>query len=114
MALLGLESVFFACLAQILCDYTGRARQRWTRVFRYDRAMAVSAGLLVVGGGAAGSLVFNYLNGGLVLPQATTPIDHIGVLGLFLMISGFSTFVFTLLIHATGVRYGRMDVFDGA
>jgi hypothetical protein len=28
------------------------------------------------------------------------------------MIMGFTTFVFTLLLHATGVRYGQVDAVD--
>jgi hypothetical protein len=109
-----LQSIFFACLAQVLCDYTGKARQRWLEVFRYTRSMVLSLGLFVTGAVAAGSLIVRYMDGGLVLPQATEPIDHIGLMGLFLMICGFSIFVFTLLLHATGVRYGRMDVVDAA
>jgi hypothetical protein len=112
MALVGLQSIFFACLAQVLCDYTGAARRRWMRAFRYDRAMGISFGLIAVGALAAGALVWRYLSGGMVLPQASSPIDHIGLMGLFLLICGFSTFVFTLLLHATGVRYGHLDVTD--
>lgn len=112
MALVGLQSIYFGCLAQVLCDYTGRARRRWLHTFRYTRAMFVSLGLMALGASAAGALVVRYLRDGLVLPQATDPIDHLALMGLFLMICGFSTFVFTLLLHATGVRYGRMDSVD--
>jgi hypothetical protein len=112
LSLIGLQSVYFACLAQVLCDYTGRARKRWLRVFRYDRAMLISGLLELLGAIGAGSLIVKYIADGGVLPGPEQPIDHIAVLGLFLMICGFSTFIFTLLLHATGVRYGRMDVVD--
>ncbi len=112
LSLIGLQSVFCACLAQVLCDYTGSARRRWLRVFGYSRAMAVSFGLFLVGATAAGSLIVAYVNDGLVLPSASARVDHIGLMGLFLMMCGFSIFIFTLLLHATGVRYGRMDVVD--
>lgn len=112
-SLFGLQSVYFACLAQVLCDYTGRARKRWLGVFRYDRAIAVSGLLFVAGAAGFGALVVKYLTNGLVLPAPDMPIDHIALMGLFLMICGFSTFLFTLLLHATGVRYGRMDAVDG-
>ena len=39
LAVLGLQSFFFGCLAQVLSDYSGAARPRWTRVFRYTRAV---------------------------------------------------------------------------
>jgi len=114
LSIIGLQSVFFACLAQVLCDYTGRARRRWLEVFRYTRATVVSLVMFSAGILAASALVVRWVGGGLVLPPASDPIDHIGLLGLFLMICGFSTFVFTLLLHATGVRYGQMDTVDEA
>jgi hypothetical protein len=112
LSLIGLQSVFFACLAQVLCDYTGKARARWLGVFRYTRSMAASFALFAVGALAAGSLIVTYLNNNLVLPSASARIDHVGLFGLFLMMFGFSLFVFTLLLHATGVRYGQIDALD--
>jgi glycosyltransferase involved in cell wall biosynthesis len=112
LSLIGLQCVFFACLAQVLCDYTGNARRRWLTVFRYSRAVAASFALFVLGAVCAGALIVTYINNGLVLPAATARIDHVGLLGLFLMMSGFSVFVFTLLLHATGVRYGQIDRID--
>ena len=43
------------------------------------------------------------------LPAASAVVIHLGVLGLLLMIVGFSTFCFTLLLHATSVSYGPAD-----
>ena len=50
LAVLGLQSFYFGCLAQVLCDYTDAARARWTRIFPYTRMVvrqhrALSAGL---------------------------------------------------------------------
>ena len=39
--------------------------------------------------------------------RPTTAILHLAVTGLLFMIIGFGTFSFTLLLHATGRRYGR-------
>jgi hypothetical protein len=36
-------------------------------------------------------------------------INHAAITGLLFMIFGFSTFCFTLLLHATQVRYGMPD-----
>jgi hypothetical protein len=36
-------------------------------------------------------------------------VDPPATTGLLFMISGFSTFCFTLLLHATEVRYGTRD-----
>ena len=43
LSILGLQSFFFGVLAQIFSDHSGRARRRWSGVFRYTRAMGVSA-----------------------------------------------------------------------
>ena len=34
-------------------------------------------------------------------------LNHLGVTGLFLMIAGFVTFTFTLLLHSTAVAVWR-------
>jgi hypothetical protein len=112
LTIVGLESFYFGCIAQVLCDYTGRARARWLRVFRYTRAMLVSAALMVAGLAACTGLIVRYVSNNLQLPPAQSWLSHLAVTGLTLITIGFSTFGFTLLIHATGVRYGRVDVGD--
>ena len=42
LAVLGLQSFYFGCLAQVFCDYSGAARQRWTAIFRYTHAVGSS------------------------------------------------------------------------
>jgi hypothetical protein len=74
--------------------------------------MGVSGGLFAAGLGAAGGLIYRYLSNGLVLPAAHTTINHLAVTGVLFMIMGFMTFVFTLLLHATSVRYGQVDAVD--
>jgi hypothetical protein len=59
--LLGLQSFFFGCLAQVLHDYTGNARKRWLSVFRYTRTVLISAALFLVGLVLSGQLVVRYL-----------------------------------------------------
>ena len=50
-----------------------------------------------------------YLTHDFSLPNASSVIDHLGIVGLLFMIIGFSTFCFTLVLHATEVRYGEGD-----
>jgi len=106
LAVIGLQSFFFGCLAQILCDYSGASRIRWTRIFSYTRSVLVSLAILVVGLGCELSLVIWYVTHNLRLPPAPSLLDHLAVTGLLFMIAGFSSFCFTLVLHATGVRYG--------
>jgi hypothetical protein len=106
LCVLGLQSIFFGCLAQVLTDYSGRAREKWTSVFRYTRAVLGSVVLFFVGLGLAASLVVQYVSNGLELPRRTTLVDYLAVTGSLFMIAGFSLFCFTLVLHATSVRYG--------
>ena len=107
LSIIGLQSFFFGCLAQVLTDYSGRANRRWIGVFRYTRAVAVSVALFCLGLGLAAALVFQYLSNGLELPRGNSPIDYLAVTGSLFMIAGFSLFCFTLVLHATNVRYGE-------
>jgi glycosyltransferase involved in cell wall biosynthesis len=109
LSILGLQSFFFGCLAQVLCDHTNQAGSRWTRLFSYTRTVATSALLFCIGLIMAVLLIVQYISNGLRLPTSPNAIDYLAVTGLLLMIIGFSTFCFTLLLHATGVRYGRVD-----
>jgi glycosyltransferase involved in cell wall biosynthesis len=106
LAVIGLQSFYFGCLAQVFCDYTDHSRKRWTNVFRYNASMTAAIALFVLGILALLPLVISYFSHDLRPPPATSWIDHIGVTGFMLMILGFSTFCFVLVLHATGVRYG--------
>jgi glycosyltransferase involved in cell wall biosynthesis len=106
LAVIGLQSFFFGCLAQVFCDYSDRSRIRWGRIFPYTRTVLVSMAVLVCGLCLVLSLVVWYLAHDLSLPAASAVVNHLAVTGLLLTILGFSTFCFTLLFHATGVRYG--------
>jgi glycosyltransferase involved in cell wall biosynthesis len=103
LTVLGLQSFYVGCLAQVLHDYTGRARQRWLRVFPYTRSVLLSAVACAVGFGLALALLVDYLRSNLALSSAD-PIPYLGVLGLLLLISGFLTFTFSLLLHALAQR----------
>ncbi|MBO0760267.1 MAG: glycosyltransferase family 2 protein [Candidatus Dormibacteraeota bacterium] len=103
LVVVGLQSFYVGCLAQVLHDYTGAARRRWLRVFSYTRTVAVSALAFIVGLSMTVLLVVEYVRGGLTLSLAS-PIPYLGVLGLVLLISSFLTFTFLLLLHALTLR----------
>lgn len=109
LALAGLSTFFFGCIAQMFCDYTGAARAKWQRVFDYTGATIASLGVTAVGVGLLVDLVVTYIRRDFTLPGPTSAIDHLGVIGVLLASVGFSTFCFTLVVHATSVRYGRPD-----
>jgi glycosyltransferase involved in cell wall biosynthesis len=109
LAVLGLQTFFFGCLAQVFTDHSGVARERWTKVFRYTRAVVSSAVVFVTGLCLAGVAAVSYVSHGGTLPPPASTTDHLAVTGLLFMITGFTSFAFTLLLHATGVTYGPAD-----
>lgn len=107
LSVLGLQSIYFGCLAHVFLDYTGKARERWRHIFSYTSSVVTSGALFTFGFALSASVLIHYLTHHLTLPAASSTIDHLGITGLLLMITGFSTFCFTLLLHATEVRYGE-------
>jgi glycosyltransferase involved in cell wall biosynthesis len=103
LTVVGLQSFFVGCLAQVLHDYTGLARRRWRRIFPYTRTVLLSTVGFVVGFALAAALVVDYVRSGLEL-SARDRITYLGVLGLDLVIAGFLTFCFILLLHALALR----------
>ena len=106
LSVLGLQSFCFGVLAQVLCDYSGESRRRWTGIFRYTSTVVTSIVLFVVGLGLADALVVHYVTNNFALPPPSALLDHLAVTGSLLMIIGFTGFCFTLVLYATGVRYG--------
>ncbi|MDT5024050.1 MAG: hypothetical protein QOE61_476, partial [Micromonosporaceae bacterium] len=109
LSVVGLQSIYFGCLAHIFLDYTGRRRRRWQRIFQYTNTVIASAVLFVIGFILDVILVIDYVRHSFSLPDPQSLINHAAITGLLFMIFGFSTFCFTLLLHATQVRYGMPD-----
>ncbi len=103
LTVLGLQSFYVGCLAKVVHDYTGDARRRWLRVFPYTRSVLLSGAAFAVGFALASTLLVDYIRSGLVLSPADQ-IPYLGVLGLVLLIGGFLTFTFSLLLHALATR----------
>jgi glycosyltransferase involved in cell wall biosynthesis len=109
LSVVGLQSIYFGCLAHVFLDYTGRRRKRWQRIFQYTNTVIASAAIFFVGMVLDVLLFAYYLTHSFTLPDAQATLNHAAITGLLLMIVGFSTFCFTLLLHATQVRYGAVD-----
>jgi glycosyltransferase involved in cell wall biosynthesis len=106
-AVLGLQCFFLGCLAQTFYDPTDRAGIRWRRRFRYNRAMLVSFVLFVVGLGLASTMAIRYVGDGFAFHDNVGNLGYQAMTGAMLMILGFMTFTFTLLLHASAIRWPR-------
>jgi glycosyltransferase involved in cell wall biosynthesis len=106
LATLGLESVYLGILVQIFFDYTGERTRRWFARFPYTRTVFLSAAAFAMGLVLNASLGVYYLEHHFRLANELT-LSHLAVTGLFLMIAGFVTFGFVLLLHSTAVVVWR-------
>jgi glycosyltransferase involved in cell wall biosynthesis len=103
LVVLGLQNFYLGCLAQVLYDADGTATARWTRRFPYTRTVGWSALAFVLGAVFVVPLVVEYIREGLSLPDELGAVNHLAVLGIMLVIVSFTTFTFTLLLHALAV-----------
>jgi hypothetical protein len=106
LATLGLQCIYMGILTQIFFDYSGEATKRWFARFQYTRTVLIAAGLFATGLSLTALLLVDYVSHQFVLIEGTK-VNYLGVTGLLLMITGFMTFTFTLLLHSTSVVVWR-------
>jgi len=106
LSILGLQCVFMGILTQVFFDYSGAVTKRWFARFPYTRTVVIAAALFVAGCVLTALLAASYAANHYLLLEGS-PVNHLGVTGLLLMIAGFMTFTFTLLLHSTAVAVRR-------
>ena len=94
-ATLGYSSIQIGVLARVMHGLKPRFVERLQKFTTYNRGMSASAGLSIAGLVLLGNLSYHYLKHGLQLEA----ISHPAILGLLLVILGFQTFGFTLLME---------------
>jgi Glycosyl transferase family 2 len=92
---LGYSSIQIGVLARVMHGLRPKSLQRLRQVLSYDRGMLLSAGCVLVGTIMLSTLVYHYLNSEFRLFE----ISHPAIFGLLLIIVGFQTFCFTLLLE---------------
>ena len=106
LATLGLQCIYLGILTQIFFDYTGEVTKRWFPRFPYTRTVVIAAATFLAGLVLTSGLVIHWVRHQFLL-SAETPWSHLGVLGLLLIVVGFMTFTFTLMLHSTAVVVWR-------
>ena len=96
--------IYMGILAQVFFDYSGDVKAKWFRRFSYTRAVSLSALMFTLGLAFAVSLALTYFKNHFSFPGTT---NNLGIVGLLLMIEGFMTFTFTLILHSTAVAVRR-------
>jgi len=95
LAVLGSGCVQIGVLARRIHRLRTGAEPTLSGWLTYDKGMAAAALLVLAGVALTSPLLFQYAQGGLRL----THVSHPAVTGLFLMVMGFQTFCFTLLLE---------------
>jgi glycosyltransferase involved in cell wall biosynthesis len=94
-ATLGYSSIQIGVLARVIHGLRPKSLKRLRQILSYNRGMLLSAGCVLVGIVLLGTLVYHYLNSEFKLFE----ISHPAIFGLLLIIVGFQTFCFTLLLE---------------
>ena len=94
---LGYSSIQIGVLARIMHGLRPEPLKRLRRVLSYDKGMLLAGGAVLAGLVLLGSLVYRYLHSNFRLFE----ISHPAIFGLLLLIVGFQTFCFTLLLEMT-------------
>ncbi len=103
---LGLQCIYLGVIAQTFYDYSGERTRVWFKRFPYTRTVGIAALLFLAGLVLTASLIISYVLHSFRLEDGNA-INHLGVVGLFLLIAGFTTFTFTLILHSTAVVVWR-------
>src|SRR5256714_3852254 len=92
---LGYSSIQIGVLARVMHGLRPKSLERLRQILDYDRGMLLSAGCVLAGIALLSTLVHHYLNSEFKLFE----ISHPAIFGLLLIIVGFQTFCFTLLLE---------------
>jgi glycosyltransferase involved in cell wall biosynthesis len=92
---LGYSSIQIGVLARVMHGLRPQSLRRLQKVFSYDRGMLLAGSCVLIGCGLLGILVYRYLHSQFLLFE----ISHPAIFGLLLIIVGFQTFCFTLLLE---------------
>ena len=92
---LGYSSIQIGVLARVMHGLRPKSLEKLRRNLSYNRGMLLSAGSVLVGLVLLSALVYHYLKSEFKLFE----ISHPAIFGLLLIIVGFQTFCFTLLLE---------------
>jgi glycosyltransferase involved in cell wall biosynthesis len=101
-ATLGLSMLYFGGIAAILFDYSDMVRKRLERLLPYNPTFVACLVVAAGGVGATVPLIRTYVANGFVLPELGVE-THWAVMGLWLVIAAFETFIFALMVRALGI-----------
>lgn len=94
-AVLGYSCIQLGVVARLMHGLRGGSTEPWQKFFSYDRGVMLAIGVCLGGVALVLPLVWEYIHQGYRL----THWSHLSIFGLLLIILGFQTFTFTLLLE---------------
>jgi glycosyltransferase involved in cell wall biosynthesis len=107
LTITGLQAFLLGCIAQVLFDYSGRARARWLTIFSYTPSVIVAVVAACAGVACEVPLLVYYVSHHDGLSLRASVQDGLGVTGLMLIAIGFTLFTFTLVLHGAVITSRR-------
>jgi hypothetical protein len=101
-ATLGLSMIYFGAIAAMLFDYSDAIRRRLERLLPYNATFIGCTLVMICGALATVPLIRTFMANGFMLPDVGIQ-THWAVMGLWLIIAAFETFIFALMVRALGI-----------
>jgi hypothetical protein len=102
IATLGLSMLYFGGVASVMFDYSGQLQARLERALPYNRTLIGCLFVAALGITATLPLVRTYIDNNFAVPEIGLD-THRAVMGLWLVVASFQTFIFSLMVRALGV-----------
>jgi hypothetical protein len=109
LATLGYTALVMGLLARIYYDFDAKTRERWKHIVTYDRGVLSGFALMAAGIVLNSVLLYSWLRAGRRLDE----VSHPAIFGLLLIILGFLTFTFTLLLQIIAQGRGKRQEGSG-
>jgi len=107
ISVMGVSAIYLGILARVINDLTGVAALWWSRFFPYNRTFLLSAALIALGVLPNVLLVAVFVAAGRAIPASSVRVVHEAITGLLLVMIGFMTFTFSLVLRALVIRLYR-------
>ncbi len=107
LSIIGISAIYLGILARVVTDLTGSEARSWMARFPYNRTFLISASLSLVGFILCAILLGVYVVNHLAIPASAVRFVHLATTGMLLIMVGFLTFTFTLVLHAVVTRLAR-------
>lgn len=113
LAVVGLQSIYMGALVELASDHRGEKREKWQRLFSYNRAVVGSGAAMAAGLAIIGWFVHDWVAEGYRFKEGLGERTAFpAVLGVFLVLAGFMTFTFTLVLHRLMLATAARDAWE--